>query len=67
MSLEDSVDDEIIKISQELKALESEAESYKKELLGFPLTNRNCTQHRIYAMRVFVVNQTLYFQINFSA
>ena len=34
MSLEGSVDDEIIKISQELKALESEAESYKRELLA---------------------------------
>ncbi|HNR44938.1 MAG TPA: hypothetical protein PKH80_07215, partial [Methanofastidiosum sp.] len=32
--MEGSVDDEIIKISQELKALESEAESYKKELLA---------------------------------
>jgi len=34
MSLESSVDDEIIKISHDLKALESEAESYKKELLA---------------------------------
>ena len=31
MSLGSSVDDEIIKISLELKALESEAEIYKKE------------------------------------